>query len=191
MSINQPISEQLVRDFEPQKSWLMHDSLVHGVDHLTRVFILQELICNRLEAQNVPVNREALRWASSVHDVGRIDDGIDAEHGSRSAQWIKDNLSDRMSLELLDLVTYIVHWHVPSDDMAPTMTMELQVLKDADALDRIRIGDLNTSYLRTDAARSLVDVAEDLFVYYEKSHDDNAFESVIRAAQIIGVVREA
>lgn len=188
MIVKQPISEQLLRDFKPKKTWLLHDSLVHGVDHMARVFILQELICDRLEMQTTTVNRKALRWASSTHDARRIDDGVDLDHGRRSAQWIKDKLADQMTPEMLDIVTYLVHWHVPSDNEAPIMTTELQVLKDADALDRVRLGDLDIRYLRTDAARSMVDLAESLFVSYENIRSDDAFDSVIKAAQINGLV---
>ncbi len=187
MSVIQPISERLLRDFEPKQSWLLHDSSVHGVDHMARVFILQELICDILESQNTAVNREALRWASSTHDIGRINDGLDLDHGTRSARWISDNLSNYMTPELLDVVTYIVHWHVPSDDKAPVMTTELQVLKDADALDRVRLGDLDPRYLRTDAAMSLIGVAEDLYdSFLNVRGDGDDFNSVGRAARRIG-----
>lgn len=129
-----------------------------------------------------------VRWAAATHDVGRIDDGIDLEHGTRSAKWIKNNLSDQMSPELLDKVTYIVHWHVPPDAEAPVMTIELKVLKDADALDRVRLGDLDISYLRTDVATGLVDLAEDLYQIYLDNKVDEAFDAVFGAALALGVV---
>lgn len=47
--------------------------------------------------------------------------------------------------------------HDPGPIPPIDMTTELQVLKDADALDRTRLGDLDTRYLRTEAAVSLVD----------------------------------
>jgi len=182
------IPEQLIRKFEPKSSWLSHDSELHGVDHMARVFILQELICDKLEEQGIAVDREVIRWAAATHDVGRIDDGVDLEHGTRSAKWIEENLHDQMSPELLDEVTYIVHWHVPPDSEAPVMTTELKVLKDADALDRVRLGDLDTRYLRTDVARELISLSEDLYQTYLDEQTDDAFSSVLRAAQTIGVV---
>jgi hypothetical protein len=186
----QPINIQLLKKFEPKPSWLFHDSCIHGVDHMARVFILQELICDQLEAKGGVVNREAVRWGAMTHDVGRLDDGLDREHGQRSAQWIKEYLSEQMSPELLDTVTYIVHWHVPADNEAPVMTTELKVLKDADALDRVRLGDLNPNYLRTDAARYVIEVAENLYQAYLNEPSDGVFTSVIKAAQKIGVVEK-
>lgn len=182
---------KLIKKFEPRSAWLLHDSFYHGVDHMARVFIMQELICDKLELQGMKVNRKAVRWAAMTHDVGRVHDWIDLAHGRRSAEWIKQNLADKMSPELLDTVTYIVHWHVPSDDEAPVMTTELQILKDADALDRVRLGDLDARYLRTAAAPSLIGVAENLFRTYETVRATRAFDAVILAAQRIGVVSRA
>ena len=183
-----PIPEQLIRKFEPKSSWLSHDSELHGVDHMARVFILQELICNKLEGGGVSISREATRWAAMAHDIGRVDDGVDLLHGERSAEWIQKNLSDQMSPEMLDTVTYIVHWHVPPDSKAPVMTTELKVIKDADALDRVRLGDLDVSYLRTDAALELVELAEALYQAYMDTKAVRAFESVIRAAAHLGLI---
>lgn len=186
------ISEKLLRDFEPQESWLAHDSYIHGIGHLSRVFILQELICNKLEEQGVVVNREATRWAAMAHDVGRVDDGMDLDHGQRSAEWIRDNLNDRMSPELMDTVTYIVHWHVPHDSEAPVMTTELKVLKDADGLDRVRLGDLDAAYLRTDAAKELVETARELeklsFSNCQDEGGKETFDDVLRAARELGLL---
>lgn len=187
-----PISEQLLRDFEPQESWLAHESYLHGVGHLTRVFIMQELICNLLEEQGITVNRQATRWAAIVHDVGRVDDGPDLDHGMRSAAWMKNNLQDKISPETLDVATYIVHWHVPHDEEAPEMIRELQVLKDADGLDRVRLGDLNPEFLRTDVAPQLVDIATKL-ERLSRPKDPAAtmiedFEDVLRAARDLRLV---
>lgn len=183
-----PISRELVLKYEPKSSWLSHDSEIHGVDHMARVFILQELICEKLENLGITVDREVTKWASMAHDVGRVDDGLDLEHGRRSAQWIKDHLSEKMSPELMDKVTYTVHWHVPSDNEAPVMTPELQVLKDADALDRVRLGDLDPTYLRTEVSPGLIGVAEYLYQSYLENKTDDDFGSVVKAAESLGLI---
>ncbi len=77
---------------------------------------------------------------------------------------------------------------VVPDSEAPTMTIELKVLKDADALDRVRLGDLDTSYLRTDVATGLVGLAEDLYQVYLDNKVDDAFDAVFGAALALGVV---
>lgn len=157
---------------------------------MARVFILQELLCSQLENEGVTVNRQAVRWAATTHDIGRVDDGVDPNHGKRSAQWMMENLSEQMTSETIDIATYIVHWHVPPDDEAPVMTTELKVLKDADGLDRVRLGDLDVSFLRTDAAKGLVGVAEDLYKESLKTHDEDSrsFKAVVDAARRLGLV---
>lgn len=190
MGTSSLIPKRLLYEFETQEAWLMHDGLLHGVPHMTRVFILQELICDRLEEQGTVVNRHAIRWAASVHDVGRLDDGIDLEHGRRSAEWMRKNQPQSMSAEAVDIATYIVHWHVPHDSDAPVMTTELKVLKDADGLDRVRLGDLDESYLRTDAARNLVQTARQLCEASLPSQpsERESFTTVLSAAIRLGLV---
>ncbi len=137
------------------------------------------------------VNREATRWAASVHDIGRVDDGPDPEHGTRSAKWMKAHIPAGMSPETADIATYTVHWHVPEDSEAPEMTTELKVLKDADSLDRVRLGDFDESYLRTDAAYGLIEVAEKLYKASLPSDpgEQESFQTVLSAAIKLGLVK--
>lgn len=189
MSAFKKIPKKLVYTYEPKDHWMSHDSALHGAAHMARVFMLQELICNQLEAEGTKVNRHATRWAATVHDVGRVDDGLDPEHGKRSAEWMKQNKPKTLSPKTLDTATYIVHWHVPHDHEAPVMTTELKVLKDADGLDRVRLGDLDESFLRTKPAKQLVEIAQKLHdASIPPKQDDESFDSVINAAITLGIV---
>ena len=189
------IPRALLRTYRPQQAWLAHGSELHGVDHLMRVFILQELICDKLEAAGQKIDRQVTRWASIVHDVGRVDDGLDLDHGWRSAAWVKEHLANDMSPEMMDAVTYCIHWHVPPDSEAPVMTPELQVLKDADSLDRVRFDGLDPSYLRTAAARELIQTATQLELlsrevlsYEAFSYEALTYEAVVAAAEQLGLI---
>lgn len=160
---------------------------------MTRVFILQELICDLLEKDGLTVNRTATRYAAMAHDVGRIDDGLDSEHGERSAIWMKKYLGGKVSPEDLTVAMYCVQWHVPPDSEAPLMSPELKVLKDADGLERVRLGDLNSNYLRTDAAKSLIDLAQQLYEtsrQYMDSEKAETFEDVVNAAKRLKLIKE-
>lgn len=188
--LNMNLSDDVIQIYRPRKSWLAHESRIHGIGHLSRVFVLQELISDKLEANGVNINRTALRWAAICHDVGRVDDGLDLDHGRASAEWMSSNLNERMTPEDLDVATYAVHWHVPEDSEAPVMTPELMILKDADGLDRVRLGDLDASYLRTDAAKRLVDFAENLYTESLQGLDfdqNKMFEQVIEIARHINL----
>ena len=184
------ISEELLRRFETKESWLVHKSELHGVAHMTRVFLLQEIICEQLEQDGIAINREAVRFAAMAHDVGRLNDNSDPYHGERSAEWMKTHLADKISPETMDLATYAVHWHVPSDYAAPVMTPEITALKDADSLDRVRLGDLDPSYLRTDIAKGLVATAQALFEASLPAslEDEQTFETVAHGAIKLGIV---
>ena len=190
MQNNKPILKELLNRHQVKKEWMGHDSYFHGPAHMMRVFILQELICDQLEREGIIVDREATRWAASVHDIGRVDDGVDLEHGRRSAEWMNAHVPPGMPPETVDRATYIVHWHVPTDSEAPDMTTELMVMKDADGLDRYRLGDFDESYLRTDAARGLVDTAKRLcdLSLTGDTDEEESFESVLAAAIKLGLV---
>ena len=70
------------------------------------------------------------------------------------------------------------------------MTDELRVFKDADALDRWRIDDLNPRLLRTQAALCLLGVSQQLWsVTADLSGGTQAFEEIIGYAVRIGVLR--
>lgn len=143
----------------PQESWLFHQSEIHGIDHLSRVLQLQELISNAQEKEGMILNREALRWAAGLHDLGRFDDGIDPDHGCRGGEWIKYNMASTISPNIFESVIYLVTWHNIEDSQIPRMTNEMAVLKDADALDRVRINDLDPARLRFEVSKGLIDTA--------------------------------
>ena len=89
-------------------------------------------------------------------------------------------------------VAYVCRWHVPNDESAPEMTPELKVFKDADALDRWRIADLDPAYLRTSSARQLLDAS---YALWEATHGFvhamEMFERIIDVARTQGLVVDA
>lgn len=126
------------------------DSDLHGKLHEYRVLIFAYLI-GIMENANI----DLLCNAAKYHDTWRFDDGYDMDHGIRAFDWLKENDFD-------EELCYIVKWHVPDDKFIPKMTLNLKCFKDADALDRWRINDLNISYLRTDSSKLLVEFAKKL-----------------------------
>ncbi len=132
---------------------------------MKRVLVLQELIADSLVKEGINLDREALRWAAGLHDLGRIDDGIDPDHGKRGGEWIANSLKGTIPSDIFETVIYLVTWHNISDDQIPKMTDEMAVLKDADALDRIRINDLDPTRLRFEISKSLIAVSQRLHVH--------------------------
>ncbi len=134
---------------------------IHGAPHTTRVLVWSEAIADLLGRPGA-VRREELRWAAAVHDVGRVDDGIDRGHGGRSAAWVRERLVTERPLASgldLDVVAELCRWHEVRDQDIPGLTLELLILKDADALDRARLRDLDPGRLRLASSLGLVDAA--------------------------------
>jgi len=149
--------------YRPRAEWYSHNPYgIHGLSHAARVLVWADQLVRRLEESTVAVDGEAVRWAAALHDIGRLDDGRDRQHGERSAAWLERNyrlLPVALDARRLSAIAYICRWHVPRDGEAPAMTVELQCLKDADGLDRVRIFDLDARQLRLAAAQDLVDGA--------------------------------
>ncbi|MCD8144751.1 MAG: hypothetical protein LUD79_05365 [Oscillospiraceae bacterium] len=165
--------------FEAALSALKRESLyasrVHGEGHIERT-MLHGAFC---------AMEEGLAWddtallldACAYHDVGRVNDWYDVEHGHRSAQKL-GALTGRSGQELVMLMAAVdahsrpdrementLHAYAP-EDYARTVRLA-QMLKDADGLDRVRIHDLKTEFLRRPASAQRADFALYLYAKYE------------------------
>ena len=170
--------------YRPSPSWFAHNPYgIHGIGHAARVLVWADLICGQLQEGGIPLTIEAVRWAAVLHDVGRLSDGWDTGHGARSADWVAKNrgtLPFTLPDDLFERVLLCCRSHETSDQDIPVMTPELMCIKDADGLDRVRINDLNSSFLRTETARLLVARAWDLYRATESA--DNPWKAVLEVA---------
>ena len=158
----------LVAELSPylaDESWFRFNPRgIHGAPHTTRVLIWADTLAAFLAAPGA-LCREELRWTAAVHDVGRLDDGVDRGHGARSAAWVLDHLPtvrpDTARLDL-GLIAELCRWHEIRDQEIERLSLELLILKDADALDRTRLGDLDPRRLRLAASHALIQPANHL-----------------------------
>lgn len=153
----------------------LYQSPVHGPGHIERT-LLHGAFC----AMEEPLNLEdaaLLLECCAYHDVGRINDGLDHEHGRRSAGRLAA-LTGRKGEELTMMMAAVDAHSRPESRLIPTLegyapadwdrTLTLaQLLKDADGLDRVRIWDLDVRHLRREASRAREDFAEYLFQVYQ------------------------
>ncbi len=184
------ISASQIRKFEPKPEWF-HCCLdgIHGLAHKTRVLIWTQVISAMATDEGLTVDPDVLGWAAAIHDTQRWDEGVDSEHGARAADWIESHPDLLPSSVSLGRVAYLCRWHVPPDHRAPEMTDELKVFKDADALDRCRIGDLDPSLLRTHAAYELVETSRSLWKATRGlDHERQVFSKIVKAARRIGIL---
>lgn len=153
---------------------------IHGILHSKRVLFLSLVISKLLDLNSV--DKHMLAVCSILHDLKRVHDGIDDEHGFRSAQYIEENtdisdwLKHYLSKEEIDIVKEIIRFH-PIDDSIGIYNIETnndihdkeraiklyKCFKDCDNLDRIRIDDLDKNYLRFEESKKLIGIAYELF----------------------------
>jgi len=131
-------------DWFPPCSWL------HGASHTRRVHIHAQRLVRALNWPEADAN--VVLSAALWHDIGRVDDGCDPRHGARGAERVVE-LGMHASLPEADarLALFAIRYHCRSDrrgalraageDDPERALRVLWLLKDADALDRVRLGD--------------------------------------------------
>ena len=153
--------------FLPEASWFRHNPFgIHGVAHAARVLVWSDALATAVAGPEA-IARHDLLWAAACHDVGRVNDGVDPEHPVRAAEWVRSDLRrirpDAVADVDLDRVAALCRWHTERDRTVPSLTLELLILKDADALDRARLGDLDPRRLRLARSHEFVRPAEALY----------------------------
>lgn len=169
----QPIKESYERWYkfmEQNVEFWLPDSKWHTKEHCARVLLLALLIGHQKGLSDEEM--DALATAAVFHDSRRLDDGIDKGHGKRAAEYYADYCREH-DLPLNELTSSIICFHNQDDTlglsaivMSPAISdrgvLLYQIFKDADGLDRFRLGPnaLNVNMLRTEEAHRLVDFAK-------------------------------
>lgn len=140
-----------------------HDDAEHGKLHSLRV-LLNALTLGRLKGLG-QLDLHLLAMASIYHDIGRTNNEIDDLHGLRSREIFEESdFGDN------DIIKFLIEYHCIDDNIAlealKNSTIEnkvkakklFSILKDADALDRLRFGprNLDFTYLRNKEATRLI-----------------------------------
>lgn len=149
----------LARKPDVPACWFRYDSCLHGVSHTQRVHVLAQRLIAKLGC--IQADGELVLHAALWHDIGRHGDGVEPEHGASSVARA-DELSLTHCLTPTDaaVVRFAILRHSLPDREAPRLASRLAtspdearrlaeperalrvlwLLKDADALDRIRLG---------------------------------------------------
>lgn len=156
-------------DLVPAPRLFTHASTLHGQSHVARVMIhafrLLEATNNREEAPRL--------WAAVyLHDLARTHDGVCHRHGADAMKKLESvpqlrELFARGGVKEDDydaIHTAVVYHCLPKElDRSQPHWRLTSLLKDADGLDRVRLGDLDSRYLRNPEARGMIAFAEALF----------------------------
>jgi hypothetical protein len=150
----------------PELFW--HSSLLHGQAHVSRVLVH----AFRLVEATGFVHEMPRLWAAVyLHDIARRHDGRSARHGADAWARLAD-LPDVRALfarggvrdEDYPAIQSAVTHHSAGEPLPADPFWQLTaLLKDADGLDRVRLGDLDPTYLRHLEARTMARFAEQLY----------------------------
>lgn len=77
----------------PEWFYLQPPSRLHGAAHTARVMVWAYLL-----TRDTPWT-EAVLWAAACHDLRRMDDGRDLQHGQRAGMWVREHLPQMVSLD--------------------------------------------------------------------------------------------
>lgn len=155
--------------------WFHKPEGIHGKRHIKRVLLLS-LIMTHLDDLSEQ-DRLVLILASLYHDIGREHDYEDEAHGMQSVLKMENlKLSTHgLSNEDVRILKFIMKYHCIRDEVGIKKIEKQKGIqnkeraidlfkrfKDCDGLDRVRLGDLDPRYLRTETAKEMVFVANQL-----------------------------
>jgi HD superfamily phosphodiesterase len=172
-----PLDRTLAAVPRPDPAWFLRPDGtdgspgIHGVGHTVRVLVHAVEIAEALGA--VGWERDSVVLAALWHDIGRTDDGADYYHGAKSAgKAVGLGLHRGVDARVLETALHAVTHHSGSEPHGeraarwlpePDAALRVfRILKDADGLDRVRLGDLDPSYLRLEPSRRRVERASQL-----------------------------
>ena len=140
---------------------------VHGVSHVFNVMYNVLLLGNQL---NDIRNTKVAFCAAYIHDLSRRSDGFCQIHGALS---VKENFEKYEDIFLNTGLTKKDLSSIKTASTQHSLVKELDknhkhyistaILKDADALDRVRLGCLDPNYLRFKETHDLIKKAEELY----------------------------
>lgn len=173
------------QNFTLSESWFENHSSRHGISHTYRVMFHVMNIGKRAKLYQ---EIKPAWCAAFIHDMARKHDGYCTEHGLWSAETklplFRDFfLSEGIKEEELEAIKLAVTNHsmmeeVPKNHAFYKITA---LLKDADALDRIRISETNlrVEYLRFPESVELVDFAKALY-YKTADMEISSFDALLK-----------
>jgi hypothetical protein len=165
----------VIDPFVPLPQHFRHQSRLHGQSHVARVMVHALRL---IEATGWEHEAARLWAAVYLHDLERTHDGACQRHGADAVKRWQEQLPLRLHIMSggvqesdYDAIALAVELHCqpnseepPHDD--PNWPL-VALLKDADGLDRVRLGDLDTSMLRLPESLTMVEFAQEL---YDETH---------------------
>lgn len=153
----------------PAPELFTHASRLHGQAHVARVMVH----AFRLVAATGWTEEGPRLWAAVyLHDLARTHDDVCYRHGGDAMAKFETLPAVRglfaqggvLESDYAQIRTAVVHHCLSKElDRAHPHWLLTSLLKDADGLDRVRLGDLDPQYLRHPQALEMVQFAQTLF----------------------------
>jgi hypothetical protein len=167
-SINLPLEALGVGDHQ-----FTHPSKIHGAGHVNRVIYYALALARSMGYNDILPEV----WAAAyLHDLARRHDGVCPYHGA----WAIDEHLFKYwptfieaGVQDIEAVKQAVIVHSLPEERPGNRVC--QVLKDADALDRVRLGDLDPRYFRLERTPVFMQFAERLF---RETHDQTDWMTI-------------
>ncbi|EDR27885.1 hypothetical protein EDI_125110 [Entamoeba dispar SAW760] len=150
-------------DFDISDAYFDHPNSIHGLIHTYRVVLFSLIIGYYTQKRRFGLLASC---GSLIHDMARKRDGICTEHGPLAAKTkfnllknhiIKYSISETEQKYIKSaVIKHCTGESKPNEDDY----FVVSILKDSDALDRCRVGDLDPNYLRLKESRELTQLSE-------------------------------
>lgn len=162
-----------------------HDKSIHGIRHLLRVTTYVNIMA---QTEGLDANEKRMvSTAAGIHDLGRVDDRTDREHGKRSGELFQNDLTEDLSerglhftLPEIDVIKDLATYHewayqdIPDEVKHGPNSKLLDILMAADALDRFRLPKQKwwpkEDFLRVESAKRLLPLAAYMTLATEKDY---------------------
>jgi hypothetical protein len=176
----------------PAPDLFHHASTLHGQAHVARVLVHGFRL---IEATGWKEEAPRLWAAIYLHDIARTHDRYCEVHGRLAMDGLPTlpdvlelfTKSGLTSADFAQIETAVVHHCKPQELPRSHPHWRLaSLLKDADGLDRVRLGDLDPRYLRHAESKTMVRFAERLFAETDgivrtgKDHFDRLWQEATR-----------
>lgn len=136
---------------------LLYQSDTHGFTHIQRVYFMASLLAQMDGLSDE--DKKILQFTARYHDIGRVNDIEDEEHGLNGVRCLEEHreLLAEFSEEDQELIKFIIKEHSMSSQHNKEAVSKLDpskreryrrmlaYLKDADKLDRVRLGRYETT----------------------------------------------
>lgn len=176
--------------FKLHQSHFESKSSLHGIKHTYRVMCHVLVLGNKMKLER---ETRLAFCAAFIHDMSRLHDGYCTNHGLWAAQnklpeFTEFFQSQGISLYEIEEIRVAVQNHSERFELEKNNKFwkTTALLKDADALDRIRLGEnnLDPAYLRLNYTREMIPFAKTLY-FVSETKEIADFNDMFRLAESI------